>query len=342
MLTGNYREFFRRIKTTIAADRLVIDPLRTIAYGSDASFYRLIPKIVINVENELEVQRILREAGRLELPVTFRAAGTSLSGQAISDSILVRLGRGWTDFRVFDQANRIRLQPGMIGSHANRILAEFDRKIGPDPASIDSAKIGGILANNASGMCCGVEQNSYRTLDSMRLILADGTVVDTADDKSRAAFRRSHGHLLDGLTGLREQVLADGELAERIRYKFKIKNTTGYSLNALVDFEDPFEIMQHLLIGSEGTLGFIAEVVYRTVIEHRHKASALMYFPDIRTACEATIILGQQPVAAAELMDRASLASVTGKPGMPEFLGELAPGVTAVLVETRAETAATL
>ena len=342
MLTGKYREFFRRIKTTIAADRLVIDPLRTIAYGTDASFYRLIPKIVINVENELEVQRILREAGRLELPVTFRAAGTSLSGQAITDSILVRLGRGWTDFRVFDQANRIRLQPGMIGSHANRILAEFDRKIGPDPASIDSAKIGGILANNASGMCCGVEQNSYRTLDSMRLILADGTVVDTADDKSRAAFRRSHGHLLDGLTGLRERVLADNELAERIRYKFKIKNTTGYSLNALVDFDDPFEIMQHLLIGSEGTLGFIAEVVYRTVIEHRHKASALMYFPDIRTACEATIILGRQPVAAAELMDRASLASVTGKPGMPEFLGELGPKVTAVLVETRAETAATL
>mgnify|MGYP001198511069 CR=1 FL=1 len=342
MLTGKYRDFFRRIKTTIPADRLVTDPMRTIAYGTDASFYRLIPKIVINVENELEVQRILREAGTLELPVTFRAAGTSLSGQAITDSILVRMGRGWTDYRVFDQANKIRLQPGIIGSHANRILAEFDRKIGPDPASIDSAKIGGILANNASGMCCGVEQNSYRTLDAMRIILVDGTMVDTADDKSRATFRRSHGHILDGLTEMRDRVLADPELAERIRYKFKIKNTTGYSLNALVDFEDPFEIMQHLMIGSEGTLGFIAEVVYKTVIEHRHKASSLMYFPDIRTACEATIILRQQPVSAAELMDRASLASVTGKPGMPEFLGELAPSVTAILVETRAETAETL
>jgi len=342
MLTGKYRDFFRRIKTTIPTDRLVIDPLRTIAYGTDASFYRLIPKIVINVETELEVQRILREAGTLGLPVTFRAAGTSLSGQAITDSILVRMGRGWNDFRVFDQANKIRVQPGMIGGHANRVLAEFDRKIGPDPASIDSAKIGGILANNASGMCCGVEQNSYRTLDAMRIILADGTVVDTGDDKSRAAFRRSHGHLLDGLANLRAQVLADPELAERIRYKFKIKNTTGYSLNALVDFEDPFDIMQHLMIGSEGTLGFIAEAVYRTVIEHRHKASSLMYFPDIRTACEAVIILGQQPVAAAELMDRASLASVTGKPGMPDFLAELAPGVTAILVETRAESAGAL
>ncbi|WP_028318973.1 FAD-binding and (Fe-S)-binding domain-containing protein [Desulfobulbus elongatus] len=342
MLTGKYRDFFRRIKTTIPADRLVIDPLRTIAYGTDASFYRLIPKIVIDVENETEVRRILREAGRLELPVTFRAAGTSLSGQAITDSILVRLGRGWNDYRVLDQARKIRVQPGMIGSHANRILAEFDRKIGPDPASIDSAKIGGILANNASGMCCGVEQNSYRTLDSMRLILMDGTVVDTGDDKSRAAFRRSHGHILDGLADLRARVLADAELAERIRYKFRIKNTTGYSLNALVDFDDPFDIMQHLLIGSEGTLGFIAEAVYRTVIEHRHKASALMYFPDIRTACEAVIALTRQPVAAAELMDRASLASVTGQPGMPEFLAELAPAVTALLVETRAETAEAL
>ncbi|WP_310600755.1 FAD-binding and (Fe-S)-binding domain-containing protein [Desulfobulbus sp.] len=342
MLTGKYRDFYRRIKTTIPPERLVTDPLRTIAYGTDASFYRLVPKIVINVENETEVRRILREAGRLALPITFRAAGTSLSGQAITDSILVRLGRGWDDYRVLERAGKIRLQPGMIGSHANRILAEFDRKIGPDPASIDSAKIGGILANNASGMCCGVEQNSYRTLDAMRIVLADGTVVDTGDDKSRAAFGRSHGQILDGLADLRRQVLADPELAERIRYKFKIKNTTGYSLNALVDFDDPFEIMQHLMVGSEGTLGFVSEVVYRTVVEHRHKASSLMFFPDTRTACEAVMLLKPQPVAAAELMDRASLASVTGQPGMPDFLGELGPEVTSILVETRAETAEAL
>ncbi len=339
MLSGAYRDFHRRIKNVIPAEQLITDPLQTIAFGTDASFYLLIPQIVINVETEREVQSILREAGALQLPVTFRAAGTSLSGQAISDSILVRLGKGWNRYQVFDQAGKIRLQPGIIGSHANRILAEFDRKIGPDPASIDSAKIGGILANNASGMCCGVEQNSYQTLDSMRIIMVDGSMVDTADDKSRADFRRSHGHLLDGLAALHAQVLANQELTDRIRYKFKIKNTTGYSLNALVDFSDPFDIMQHLMIGSEGTLGFIAEVVYKTVIEHRHKASALLFYPDIRTACEAVMALRPLPVAAAELMDRASLASVTGKPGMPDFLEGLAPGVTALLVETRAESA---
>jgi len=342
MLPGKYKTFFQRIKKQIPSEQIITDPLRTITFGADASFYRLIPKIVINVNNEQEVQLILREAGKLRLPVTFRAAGTSLSGQAITDSILVRLGPGWNRYRVFDNAGKIQLQPGIIGGHANRILAEFDRKIGPDPASIDSAKIGGILANNASGMCCGVEQNSYRTLDTMRIILADGTIIDTGDDKSKAALERKHPELLAGLAGLRERVLNDNDLAERIRYKFKIKNTTGYSLNALIDFADPFDIMQHLLIGSEGTLGFIADVVYRTVIEHRHKASALIFYPNIQTVCEAVVILQNQPVAAAELIDRAGLASVTGKPGMPPFLGELGPAVTALLIETRAESAAEL
>ncbi|MGD9947501.1 MAG: FAD-binding and (Fe-S)-binding domain-containing protein [Desulfobulbus sp.] len=339
MLSGKYKTFLQRIKKQIPSEQLITDPLRTIIFGADASFYRLVPKIVVNVNNEEEVQLILREAGRLRLPVTFRAAGTSLSGQAITDSILVRLGPGWNRYRVFDNATKIQLQPGIIGGQANRILAEFDRKIGPDPASIDSAKIGGILANNASGMCCGVEQNSYRTLDSMRIILADGTVVDTGDDKSKAACKRSHPGLMKGLTVLRDRVKADSELTDRIRYKFKIKNTTGYSLNALIDFIDPFDIMQHLMIGSEGTLGFIADVVYRTVIEHRHKASALIFYPDIRTVCEAVVVLQKQPVAAAELIDRAGLASVTGKAGMPPFLAELEPAVTALLIETRAESA---
>jgi len=342
MLPENYQKFYQKIYRTIPKENIITDPLRTITFGTDASFYRLVPKIVINVENEKEVQLILREANRLQLPVTFRAAGTSLSGQAVTDSILVRLGQGWRQYRVFDNAAKIQLAPGVIGSHANAILAEFDKKIGPDPASIDSAKIGGILANNASGMCCGIEQNSYQTLESMRVVLADGTAVDTADDKSRAEFLRSHGALLDRLGQLRAKVLADEQLAERIRYKFKIKNTTGYSLNALVDFEDPYDIMIHLMIGSEGTLGFISDVVYRTVVEHRHKASALIFYPDVKTACQAIPILRKQPVAAAELIDRAGLHSVENKEGMPGYLKELGETVTALLVETRAESAEAL
>nr|WP_321372241.1 FAD-binding oxidoreductase [uncultured Desulfuromusa sp.] len=343
MLPENYQSFYSAIAKTIPKQNIITDPLLTVAFGTDASFYRMIPKIVINVETEQEVQIILREASQRQLAITFRAAGTSLSGQAITDSILVRLGKGWQKYKIFDKATKIQLQPGIIGSQANRFLAEFGKKIGPDPASIDSAKIGGILANNASGMCCGVAENSYQTLHSLRMILADGTIVDTADDKSRAQFKRSHPHILQGLAELRKNVLADSQLSDRIRYKYKIKNTTGYSLNALVDFKDPFAIMQQLMVGSEGTLGFISEVIYKTVTEHKYKASALIMFPDVPTACSAVPILRNGlPVAAAELMDRAGLASVEHEPGMPDYLAGLGKTVTALLVETRASSAKAL
>ncbi len=344
MFSATYSEFVEAVKAVVPKKDIITDPLQTAVYGTDASFYHLTPKVVLNVTDEHQVRFILREANKRELPVTFRAAGTSLSGQAITDSILVRLGgQGWRDYRVFDGAGKIRLQPGIIGSHANLILAEFNKKIGPDPASIDCALIGGILANNASGMCCGIDENSYKTLDSLRLILADGAVVDTGDDKSKAEFRRSHGELLEKLSEIRNKIMANDELSDRIRYKFKIKNTTGYSLNAFVDFEDPFEIMSHIMIGSEGTLGFISDAVYHTVTDHPCKASALMLFNDMHTACSAIPLLRETgEVAAAELIDRAGLASVADKPGMPEGLADLGAGVTALLVETRAETAATL
>lgn len=328
------------LATFIDADRLIDDPLRTLAYGTDASFYRLNPQLVVKVVDEQEVSHLLRLAHRYHTPVTFRAAGTSLSGQAITDSVLVMLdGNAWRDYSIGTDARTIRLQPGIIGAQANRYLAQHGRKIGPDPASIASAKIGGIAANNASGMCCGVAQNSYQTLHSMRLILADGTLLDTGDPTSREAFRSSHGELLAAIEALTGEVAANRALAERIAHKFKIKNTTGYSLNALVDYDDPIDVLQQLMIGSEGTLGFIAEITYHTVVEHAHKASALVFFADVAAACEAVARLKAEPVDAVEIMDRAALDSVADQPAVSGQLATLPDQAAALLIETRAGSA---
>jgi D-lactate dehydrogenase len=332
-----HEALYQELAATFPETRLVRDPLRKLAYGTDASFYRLIPQLVVIVEDEVEVGRLLAACRKHGTPVTFRAAGTSLSGQAVTDSVLAVLGDGWGGIDIAADAATIRLQPGVLGSEANRYLAGFGRKIGPDPASINACKIGGIAANNASGMCCGTAQNSYNTLAGMRVMLADGGVLDTRDEASRAAFAGSHGALLEQLRALGERTRADPELAARIRRKYAIKNTTGYSLNALVDFTDPSDILQHLMIGSEGTLGFISEITYHTVPEYADKASALMLFPSVVDACAAIVRLKRAPVAAAELMDRASLRSVEEKPGMPEFIRGLPQGATALLVETRAE-----
>lgn len=341
-LTAAYQQFHDEIKAFIPQKRIVTDPVRTLAYGTDAGFYRLIPKLVVKVRTPEEVTDLLKIAHRLRLPVTFRAAGTSLSGQAISDSILVVLAGGWSKYAVIENGEKIRLQPGVIGSDANIYLKPFARKIGPDPASINSAMIGGIAANNASGMCCGTSDNSYKTVVDMKLIFEDGTVLDTASEQSREQFRQTHAELIAEIAAIRDEILANPELKEQIAHKFKIKNTTGYGLNSFIDFYDPFDIISHLMIGSEGTLGFISEITYRTVVEHEHKASALIIYPDMKQACTAVMRLSRPLVAAAELVDRIGLRSVEDKAGMPDYLKTLDEEVTAVLVEIRTEDKAAL
>jgi D-lactate dehydrogenase len=324
-------------RAALPGARVIVDPLRRLAYGTDASFYRLVPRVVVKVDSEADVIAALAVCRQQRAAVTFRAAGTSLSGQAISDSVLLVLGDGWRDAALGPDAATITLQAGVIGGHANRLLAPFGRKIGPDPASIDAAKIGGIAANNASGMCCGTRENSYHTLAGMRVILVDGAVLDTADAESVSSFRRSHAELLLGLTMLARRVRDNAPLAQRIRHKYRMKNTTGYGLNALVDFSDPLDILTHLMIGSEGTLAFMSSVTYRTVPDHAHKATALILFDRLRTACEAVTALKPTPVAAVELMDRAALASVQDHKGVPEAVATLGPDAAALLVEVRGE-----
>jgi D-lactate dehydrogenase len=328
--------FINAVERLIPRERRFDDPLSTLAFGTDASFYRLIPQLVLRVESEAEVVELLKLADAQRVAVTFRAAGTSLSGQAISDSVLIVLGDNWNGREIRGGGAQIRLQPGVIGASANAVLAPFQRKIGPDPASINAAKIGGIVANNSSGMCCGTAQNSYQTLAGLRLVLADGTLVDSEDPASVAAFRASHAALLEELAQLGRETRANTALADRIRHKYRLKNTTGFSLNALVDFDEPLDILNHLMVGSEGTLGFISAVTYHTVPDYPHKASALIVFPDVETCCRAVPVLKQQAVSAVELLDRRSLRSVQDMQGMPAWVKALSAGACALLIESRA------
>ena len=340
MISGEYQRFYEALLPVIPKERMFHDALSTLAYGTDASFYRLIPKLVIRARDEREIAAILHQADMQNIPVTFRAAGTSLSGQALSDSVLVVVSHGWQNWKVLEEGRKIRLQPGIRGGRANTYLTRYGRKIGPDPASIDAAMIGGIVANNASGMCCGTAENSYQTMADIRIILPDGTILDTGDTDSCAAFRASHAEFLAGIAKIAAEIDADEELASRIRRKYKIKNTTGYSLNAFVDYSDPIDIVKHLVIGSEGTLAFISDITYNTVVDHKHKALAMITYTNIALACEAVQILKKQNlVSAVELIDRAGVRSVDQAPGIPEFLKTIGDESCVILVETRAASA---
>ena len=342
MIKVEYQSYIKAISSRIPQERIFTDTLRRLAYGTDGGFYRLEPQVVVRVVGEEEMQLCLREAASRKLPVTFKAAGTSLSGQTISDSILLMASEGWEDYEVLDEGDKIRLQPGIVGAKVNRILAPYGRKFGPDPASINSAMVGGIIINNASGMNCGTHENAYETINSARIIFADGNLLDTGDAGSRDNFRKLRPGFIEKIEVIRDRVRADKEFAARIRRKYSIKNTTGFSINPFIDYDDPFHIIVNLMIGSEGALAFVAEVVMFSVVNHPCKASAMVYFPDIITACEAVVSLKKGPVDGAELLDRLSLRSVENKEGIPAFIKDFDDTTTAVLLETLAPDMETL
>ncbi|MBD8066337.1 FAD-binding oxidoreductase [Devosia sp. PTR5] len=324
------------------------DPLMTYAWSGDASSYRLIPAVVVFINSEDEVRAVMQAARAERLPLTFRAAGTSLSGQAVTDGVLAVLGDGWRKLSVHSGADQVTLGPAVIVAEANRALKPFNRKIGPDPASQATCKIGGVVNNNSSGMCCGVAQNTYHTMARLRIVLTDGTTLDSGDPASCEGFRRSHAPMLDALHRLHHDVMADDELVALIRHKYRIKNTVGYSLNALVDFHDPLDILTHLMVGSEGTLGFVSEVTYNTVPEHPFKSTALVPFPDPQSAGRAIIEMANggvqvtTGVTAAEYIERRALATVEHLPPMAPLLPWLTENSPAVLIDVTAPDAATL
>ena len=357
------KRFLNDIKGILPSDRVYTDELRTLAWGTDASFYRLTPQVVIRAKDESEVAAIVKLASKYGLPFTFRAAGTSLSGQSVSDSILIVAGKNWEDYSVAPDGESITLQPGIVGARVNQILKPLGRVFPPDPASIGSAMVGGIVANNASGMNCGTHANSDRMLLSARLVLPDGTVLDTGDEHSREAFRKSHPDFIARIESLRDRIRANGQLVDRIRKKYSIKNVTGLNLRPFIAYDDPFDIIAHSVVGSEGTLAFISQVTMRTLHDYPCKASAMLYFFTMRESCEAVVALKQLQssdddiamsaenllVKSAEMLDYLSLASVDD----PVYLqykrdvdaGRIAgvkPGdyhnLTAILTETKATT----
>jgi D-lactate dehydrogenase len=317
----------------IAAERVLIRPIDLIAYASDASFYRLIPKAVVQAENVEEVRALFAFSQQRQIPMTFRAAGTSLSGQSISDGLLVEVARNWRELRVEENGRKIRVQPGVIGARANQVLAAYGAKIGPDPASIATCTLGGILSNNSSGMCCGVEQNAYHTLHSMKFMLPSGIVIDTSLPDADGLFHARAPELARGVLELKAHLEQNAALRERVRSKYRMKNTTGYSLNAFIDFDKAVDIFQHVMIGSEGTLAFIAEAVLNTVPDLPVKYTGLLLFPDLYAAAASIVPLRQAGAKTLEVMDRASLRSVESQSGIPASIRTLPPGAAGLLAE---------
>ncbi|MGN6815252.1 MAG: FAD-binding and (Fe-S)-binding domain-containing protein [Solirubrobacterales bacterium] len=322
------------LEALLGADRVLSRPSDLVAYASDASPYRLFPRAVVEARDADDVAKVLRFGREQGIPVTFRAGGTSLNGQGQSDGILVDVRKHWGGVRVEDDGARARVKPGTILGHANRVLAPHDRKLGPDPASTDVCTVGGVVANNSGGMRCGVTKDSYSTVRELTLVLPSGTKIDTGAPGAAERFAAAEPELAAGLEAIRDEIRADAELAERIRRKFAIKNTTGYRLCAFLDADEPLEIFRRLLIGSEGTLAFVAEVVFETVPLPPVTTTAWIHFPGIDEAIAPVPDLVASGATAVELMVAPALITAAwNMVGAPQEWKELPPESAVLLVE---------
>jgi D-lactate dehydrogenase len=309
------------------------------ARAHDASHYLLVPEVAATAQDAAAVAQALAVAARHRTAVTFRSGGTSLSGQASGDGLLLDTRRGFRRVEVLDGGERVRVEPGATVRAVNARLAPFRRALGPDPASEAACTVGGVIANNSSGMAAGTEQNSYRTLESLTVVLASGTVVDTAAPDAAARLRAQEPALVATLESLRDRVRSDPAAVAEIRERFALKNTMGYSLDAFCDFTDPLDLLVHLLVGSEGTLGFVAEAVFRTVPVEPHAATGLLVLDSVERAAAALPALVATGAAALELMDATSLRVARRDPAAPAAVrGFEIEGHAALLVEYRAGT----
>ncbi|GAA2527795.1 FAD-binding and (Fe-S)-binding domain-containing protein [Rarobacter incanus] len=341
---GSPHQLATDLQAIVGEENVLSEPIDLVRFGTDASPYRYIPAVVVRPRSIQDVQGLLDYARKSGRSLTFRAGGTSLNGQSQTDDILVDVREHFREISALGGGKQLRSQPGIVLTRANAHLAPYGRKLGPDPASSAAATIGGVLANNASGMTCGTQFNSYRTLASATIVLASGTVIDTGSADADAVLEKNEPALFAKLVDLRDRIRADEELSALLRRKFAIKNTSGYRLDAFLDEDSPAQILRLLAVGSEGTLGFIADTVWNTLELGRRHTTAFFRFPTLESAAAAVPGFNDAGAQAVELLDAASIRSAAGVAGAPDWMRTLGPDATdaAVLIELRSNDEAAL
>lgn len=321
----------RMLTDTFGRDKVLSGRLWREVYARDASYFRILPQAVVRPSTVDDISHLLAIARKSGVGVTFRAGGTSLSGQTVNDGIMCEIRTGWHGYEIRDGGRKVWFEPGVTAEQLNAYLHPHHTHIGPDPASSSAAMMGGILSNNSSGMQAGVAHNSYHTLSSIQFMLANGHRYDSGSAADRRRFERDEPELCRGLMDIRTRILADNEMRERIVRKYSIKNVTGYAMNSFVDFDNPMDIFAHLIIGSEGTLAYIISAELKTLPLYSVYSSSMLYFPDVTSAAASAALLGEHGALAVEMMDYASLVSYLGKKN------DMPAGTTAMLVDIGAD-----
>jgi FAD/FMN-containing dehydrogenase/Fe-S oxidoreductase len=284
------------------------DATRTL-YATDASIYRVEPAGVVWPRSTADVRRTLAFAREHGTSVVARGAGSSLTGNAVGEGIVLDCSRHFDDVLSVDPAAKtVTVQPGVVLDELNAELESHGLYFPPDPSTSSTCTIGGMVANDAAGAHSVRHGTTRDNVRRVECVLPDGSVAD---------FRRRAG---DELAAELDRTDRIGELYRTVvdiatehaveidaRYPDVDRNSSGYDLQESAASDGSWADLSKLVVGSEGTLGVVTEVTLELTEIPESSAAALVFYDDVRTAADAvTEALSADP-SAVELVDDAVL-----------------------------------
>lgn len=282
LIDGAPNELIAQLSKIVGRSNVLGTLSDLVRYASDGSPYRRVPQVVVRPRNEHDLSRLMQFARNHGRKLTFRAAGSSLNGQATSDDILVDVKTHFLGMEVRNDGAQLWARSGVVLGDAQAVLGRQGVMLGPDPGSTAVCTIGGVVADNSGGMRCSVDRDVYHSIVDARIVLPSGTIVDTSAGDLR--FQEQEPELHAGLIELRDRIRSDSALTDRLRKKFSIRNTNGIRLDAFLDEDQPVKILLKLMVSSEGIFGVVTESVINTVRLPRKKAVAWVLLSDLRDA----------------------------------------------------------
>jgi FAD/FMN-containing dehydrogenase/Fe-S oxidoreductase len=292
------------------------DTYSRILYSTDASIYQIVPLGVVLPRHRAAAVEAVRFAVRHHLPVLARGGGTSLSGQAVGEAIILDFSKYMRRILEFNPEERwVRVEPGVIQDELNAFLKPHGFGLGPDTSSSSRVTLGGMIGNNSAGSHSILYGKTIDHVLELRVVLADGSEAVFAPTGAGELERRAAGDSFE--SRLYREVSRIGRAYEdeiRRRYPKLIRRVSGYNLDEFVPNGDcfgagyssppgPFNLAR-AIVGSEGTLAVVTEAKIRVVPLPKATGIGVINFATLVEAVEAAPELVRLAPAAVELMDK--------------------------------------
>lgn len=308
----------RDLEAAISKERsgeVRFDTVSRALYSTDASVYQIEPLGVVIPKSAEAVARAIQIAAKHGLPITPRGGGTSQAGQSIGAGIVLDTSKHLNRIIEIDPDQRwARVEPGVVLDDLNATLKEFNLRFAPDVSSASRATVGGMMANNSSGARSVLYGKTIDHVIEQNVILSDGQHANFRPIDRDAAVNLQRGDSIEARAYRAIPELGSAHAAEiERRFPKVLRRVGGYNLDAFVDPSRPIDLTR-IIVGSEGTLGFIVDARINLVPLPSHKAVMTIEFDQLLDALGATpLILTHRP-SAVEVMDDFILSHAKSHP----------------------------